>query len=161
MNIYEISQELQYFLSSLPDTGELSDEDLALYSELTEAKDNKIKSTAYAYHNLQAELDGITAQIKRLTDLKKSKEVNQNRIKRLIDFGMSLEKTEKLDLGDVKIFYTKSTGTVVSDESLVPDEYKKEKTVISIDLVEAKKAINAGIEVAGIHLEERKNLQIK
>jgi len=159
MNIYQISQELENFLNNLPDTGELSEDDLALYAELTEIKENKIKSTAYAYHNLQAELDGITAQIKRLTELKKSKENQQARIKKLIEFGMNLENTEKLDFGDVTLRFSKSVGTVVDDESLVPDEFKKVK--YTVDLTKAKEAIKNGVEVAGVRLEERKNLLIK
>lgn len=161
MNIYELSKELEQFLANLPESGELSDEDLAIYSELAEMKDGKIKSTAYAYLNLQAELDGIQAQIDRLNNLKKSKQSQQDRVKKLIDFGMSLENSEKLDFGDLKVYYTKSTGTVVDDESLVPEEFKKEKIVVSVDLVKAKEALKSGQEVAGIHLEDRRNLQVK
>lgn len=161
MNIYEISQELNEFLTNLPESGELSDEDLALYAELQEAKEGKIKNTALAYFNLQSELDGIQAQIDRPNTLKKSKQGQQDRIKKLIDYGMSLEHTEKLDFGDVRVYYTKSTGTVVVDDSIVPDEFKREKLTVSVDLAKAKEALKAGEEVPGIVLEERKNLQIK
>lgn len=160
-NIYALSEELQKFFANLPDTGELTDEDLATYSELQENIDEKIKWTAYAYLNLQGDLDAITAQIDRLTKLKKSKELHMERIKKLINFGMELEHSNAKDFGDVRIGYTKSTGTVVDDESLVPEEYKKIETKVKVDVALAKKALQAGTKIAGIRLEERKNLNIK
>ena len=160
-NIYEISRELETFLAALPDTGELSDEDMATYSELLEEKDNKIKSTAYAYLNLKAKLEGIKTEIDRIGKLKKSVELHMGRIEKLITFGMELENADNKDFGDLKVYFTRSVGTVVDDQEAVPEEYIKSKVVTSVDLTAAKEAIKNGETISGIHLEERRNLQIK
>jgi alpha-N-acetylglucosamine transferase len=160
-NIYELSKELEDFLLSLPETGELDDEALARYSEINGEIEDKIKSTTYAYFNLTSEIEAIMTQIERIKKLKESKDRQAERVKKLIDFGMRLNKLDKLDFGDAKISYTKSTGTVIDDESLVPEEYKKTKTVVSVDIAKAKEALKNGVAVEGIHLEERSNLQIK
>jgi hypothetical protein len=159
MNIYEISQELESFLNSLPDTGELDEEALARYAELHDMTEDKLKSTAYAYLNLKAKSDGIASEIKRLQDLKKSNDTQMARVEKLLDFGMGLIKSEKQDFGSVQVGYRKSTGTIVTDEDLVPDEFKKIK--YTVDLARAKEVLKAGGEVAGVQLEERKNLFIK
>jgi hypothetical protein len=161
MNIYQISQDLQAFFDSLPDTGELDEEALARYAELNDMTEDKLKSTCYAYLNLKSKSEAIASEIKRLTDLKKSNDSQMSRVEKLIDFGMGLLKLDKQDFGNVVIGYRKSVGTIVTDEDLVPDEYKKEKTVISVDLVKAKEVLKNGGEVAGVQLEERKNLFIK
>lgn len=159
MNIYEISQELESFLNSLPDTGELDEEALARYAELHDMTEDKLKSTAYAYLNLKAKSDGIANEIKRLQDLKKSNDSQMTRVEKLLDFGMGLLKSDKQDFGSVQVGYRKSTGTIVTDEDLVPDEFKKIK--YTVDLAKAKEVLKAGGEVAGVRLEERKNLFIK
>lgn len=158
-NIYQLSQELQDFFDSLPDTGELDDEALARYAELNDMTQDKLKSTAYAYLNLKSKSEAIASEIKRLTELKKSNDVQMARVEKLIDFGMDLLKSEKQDFGSVVVGYRKSTGTVITDESLVPDEFKKIK--YSVDLAKAKEVLKAGGEVEGIKLENRSNLYIK
>lgn len=158
-NIYQLSQELQDFFDSLPDTGELDEEALARYAELNDMTQDKLKSTCYAYLNLKAKSEGIASEIKRLQDLKKSNDVQMARVEKLIDFGMSLIKSEKQDFGSVVVGYRKSTGTIITDEEAITDEFKKIK--YTIDLVKAKSILQAGGEVAGIKLENRKNLFIK
>lgn len=159
MNIYNISKELQAFFDSLPDTGELDEEALARYSELHDMADDKLKMTAYVYLNLKCKQEAITAEIKRLQDLKKSNDSQMARVEKLIDFGMGLLKADKKDFGNLVVGYRKSTGTVITNEDLVPDDFKKIK--YTVDLAKAKEVLKNGGEVAGVQLEERKNLFIK
>jgi hypothetical protein len=158
-NIYEISKELENFLATLPETGELSDEDLAIYAELHQIADEKIKSTAYAFLNLKSKLETIKSELDRIAKLKKSVESQMNRIERLVEFGMELDKTESKDFGSLRVYFTKSIGTVVDDESLVPMEFCKVK--YTVDLTKAKEVLKKGGIVEGVRLEARKNLQIK
>ena len=158
-SIYEISKELEDFLNSLPDSGELDDEALALYAELTESKDDKIKSTAYAYLNLKSKLEAIKSELDRIGKLKKSVESQMDRIEKLINFGMSLDKAESKDFGSLRVYYTKSTKTVVENEDLLPLEFKKVK--YSPDLVKIKESLKAGWTMDGVYLEEQSNLQVK
>lgn len=158
-NIYQLSQELQDFFDSLPDTGELDDEALARYAELNDMTQDKLKSTAYAYLNLKSKLEGVLSEYKRLEKLKKSLESQMNRVKSLLVFGMELVKADNKDFGDIRIGFTPSVGTIITDESLVPDEFKKVE--YKIDLAKAKEVLKNGGKVAGIQLEERKNLFIR
>jgi hypothetical protein len=159
MNIYELSQDLQDFFDSLPPDGNLDEEAFARFAELNDMTQNKLKSTAYAYLNLKAKSEGIASEIKRLTELKKSNDNQMARVEKLIDFGMNLIKSEKQDFGSVQIGYRKSVGTIVTNEDLVPTEFTKIK--VTVDLAKAKEVLKNGGEVAGIALEERKNLFVK
>jgi hypothetical protein len=159
MNIYEISQELEQFLNSLPESGELDDEALARYAELTEIKDNKIKSTLYAYLNVKAKLEGITSEYRRLSELKKSTEKQLTNIEKLIKFGLELENAEFKDFGNVGVSFRSSTRAVIVDESVVAEEFKKIK--YTIDLLKAKDVLKAGGKIDGIELHKFKNLTIK
>ena len=60
-----------------------------------------------------------------------------------------------------ELSYRKSEAVVLTDEAVIPDEYKKEKLTVSIDKTEIKKALKAGTEVPGAVIEVRQNLQIK
>lgn len=159
MNIYELSKELQDFFDSLPDTGELDEEALARYAELNDMTQDKLKSTAYAYLNLKAQLEGVTSEYKRIEKLKKSLESQAERVKKLIVFGMELIKSDKQDFGNVKLSFTPSVVATIVDESLVPKEFIK--TEYKVDLAGAKEVLKNGGKVAGIRLDKKSNLQIK
>ena len=60
-----------------------------------------------------------------------------------------------------ELSYRKSEAVVLTDEAVIPAEYKKEKLTISVDKAEIKKALKAGTSVPGAIIEVRKNLQIR
>ena len=112
--------------------------------------------------NEESDIDSIKAEIKRLQDLKKSKE---NRIENLKKY--TKECLEEADLKKVStslgnMTVRKNPASVdVLDESLIPVEYKREVVEVKVD----KKAIPAdlkeGVVVEGATLKNSTSLMIK
>lgn len=104
---------------------------------------------------------GLEAEIKRLQELKQAHEKKIASTDKQVDYLLKLFQIEKLRTELYELSYRKSEAVVLTDESLVPAEFKKEKVSISVDKVELKKALKSWLEIAGASLEIRKNLQIK
>ena len=104
---------------------------------------------------------GLDAEIKRLMELKSSHDKKIASADKQIDYLLKLFKIEKMQTEINELSYRKSEAVVFTDEAAIPSEYKKEKTTISIDKAEIKKALKAGTEVPGAVIEVRQNLQIK
>lgn len=106
-------------------------------------------------------INGLDAEIKRLMDLKASHERKVTSADKQIDYLLKLFKIEKMQTEINELSYRKSEAVIFTDEEAIPAEFKKEKTTISVDKTEIKKAIKAGTEVPGAMIEVRQNLQIK
>ena len=106
-------------------------------------------------------INGLDAEIKRLMDLKSSHDRKVASVDKQIDYLLKLFKIEKMQTEINELSYRKSEAVVFTDEAAIPSEFKKEKTTISIDKTEIKKAIKAWTEVPGAVIETRQNLQIK
>ena len=104
---------------------------------------------------------GLDAEIKRLMELKSSHDKKIASADKQIDYLLKLFKIEKMQTEINELSYRKSEAVVFTDEEAIPAEYKKEKTTISVDKTEIKKALKAGTEVPGATIEVRQNLQIK
>ena len=104
---------------------------------------------------------GLDAEIKRLMELKSSHDKKIASADKQIDYLLKLFKIEKMQTEINELSYRKSEAVVLTDEAVIPAEYKKEKLTISIDKTEIKKALKAGTEVPGAVIEVRQNLQIK
>ena len=106
-------------------------------------------------------INGLDAEIKRLMDLKASHERKVVSADKQIDYLLKLFKIEKMQTEINELSYRKSEAVIFTDEEAIPAEFKKEKTTISVDKTEIKKAIKAWTEVPGAVIETRQNLQIK
>lgn len=104
---------------------------------------------------------GLDAEIKRLMDLKSSHDRKVASVDKQIDYLLKLFKIEKMQTEINELSYRKSEAVVLTDEAVIPAEFKKEKLTISVDKTEIKKALKAGTEVPGAVIEVRQNLQIK
>lgn len=106
-------------------------------------------------------INGLDAEIKRLMDLKASHERKVVSADKQIDYLLKLFQIEKMQTEINELSYRKSEAVIFTDEEAIPAEFKKEKTTISVDKTEIKKAIKAWTEVPGVMIEVRQNLQIK
>lgn len=106
-------------------------------------------------------INGLDAEIKRLMDLKASHERKVVSADKQIDYLLKLFRIEKMQTEINELSYRKSEAVIFTDEEAIPAEFKKEKTTISVDKTEIKKAIKAWTEVPGAMIETRQNLQIK
>ena len=103
----------------------------------------------------------LDAEISRLLELKQTYTKRITSADKQIDYLLKLFKIKKMQTEINELSYRKSEAVVLTDEAVIPDEYKKEKLTVSIDKTEIKKALKAGTEVPGAVIEVRQNLQIK
>jgi hypothetical protein len=167
MNLWELTREEMEFISLMEETGgEITpelEEELAIRRENFEAK-------AHAYTKfilkLESEVDAASAEIKRIQDLKKTKENTVKRLKTtlrdaLLIFGRQDAKTNvmKYETPLFKLSIRSSNAVEVVDEAILPDEFWAIKREVSKTLI--SNAIKDGLEVPGAQMVENKNLQIK
>lgn len=88
-------------------------------------------------------INGLDAEIKRLMELKSSHERKVATADRQIDYLLKLFRIEKMQTEINELSYRKSEAVIFTDEEAIPAEFKKEKTTISVDKTEIKKAIKA------------------
>lgn len=158
--LYEINQTLLN-LQETEDgiictlTGELLT--AADLKKLAVEKDTVIENIACWYKELETDADGIDAEIKRLQDRKKAKKNKAEQLKKVLADELD---GKKFETSKCAMSFRKSTSVAVDNEDIIPSGYlvaQKPK----VDKTAIKKALNAGIEVAGCRLETKNNLQIK
>lgn len=105
-------------------------------------------------HNVAA----IDAEIKRLTDLKRSYTDKQTSLKEYLRYNMERTGISKIECDLFKITLRKGSPVVkVTDESLLDDDYVNVKTTITPDKRKIGAALKDGKEVAGAELETGKS----
>ena len=105
--------------------------------------------------------DAISSEIDRLTSLKKIYARKGENLKNYVSYSMQKTNNKNLELDIAKLSFRKSASVEIFNEELVSDEYKKVKTVSTIDKVLIKATLKAGQAVSGATLKENLNLQIK
>lgn len=160
MNLYEINQTLLN-LKETEDgiictlTGELLT--TADLEKLAVEKDKVIENLACWYKELETDADGIDAEIKRLQERKKAKKNKAEQLKKVLADELN---GKKFETAKCAMSFRKSSSVVVDNEDSIPGGYLVEQKP-KVDKTAIKKALNAGVEVAGCHLETKNNLQIK
>lgn len=138
--------------------GEVSEELDNRLNALLDAKETSIELLAIEYKSLMTKVSMYKAQEKALAIARK--EVESLAQAKVIAIGLGL-KGEKYNSKTSAVTYRKSTSLFVEDESAVPSEYIKTKTVDSIDKKAVTKAIKDGGDIAGCRLMENINVVVK
>ena len=112
--------------------------------------------------NEESDIDAIKVEIKRLQELKKSKENKIENLKKYTKECLEDADIKKVSTSLGNMTVRKNPASVdVLDESLIPSEYKKEVVEVKVD----KKAILAdlkeGVVVEGAALKNSTSLMIK
>ena len=145
---------------------------------LNEALDNKLESLAGIYQMYESKADALKARSKEIADRAKSFENKADKLKNYIDSLMKANQKEKLEVGDKKLSYRKSSvGNVVDDSELrkylnSKDEYKQRyftyeepkisKKNLKDDVLASKQADGSySLVIPGFEIVENKNLLIK
>jgi len=140
------------------ETGEIIHE--RFLEELQKLPDQKerAKECGLLVRGLEADCKVIDDEIRRLSE---KKQVVYNEIQ-LLKNGINslLPNYETIESPLIKIAWRKSEGVVETGEK-IPDKYLIEKILIKIDKELAKKDLKNGIEIPGLLIECRQNLQIK
>jgi hypothetical protein len=110
---------------------------------------------------MDADVDIIDAEIKRLQAAKKQREKASDYLKDRIKHAMDLFQIEEIKTPLVKINFRKSETVEVDDVNALPSLYKVVKVTEQADKAAIKAALKDGVDVAGCSIATHRNLQIK
>lgn len=164
LNLFEIEKDYRVIANEVIDAeGELTpelEERLAINQQQLETKG---RAYGYVIKERQYDNDIIEAEIARLIVFQKRNNRTIDKLKEALKNSMEVFGVEEIKSPTLKICFLKSKAVIIDDESEVPELYKTIKVVesTSIDKSAIKKALSNNEVVAGAHIEERSNLQVK
>lgn len=153
--LYEIDANILACVDG--ETGEIIDPQLL--AELQIEREEKIEGVALWYKNLLADAELYKAEKLNFAEKEKRARERAESLKAYLDNACD-GNPFKSTSGRVTISYRKSTSVVVDNLFDIPDDYLKYKEP-EVDKVAVKNAIKDGIEVKGVHIEEKNNISIK
>lgn len=127
------------------------------------AIEEKAENIVKMIKNFEADLPGIDAEIKRLTDRKKAIETRTKSVKTYLQGCMEIANIEKLNIGTFKVSLQNNPAalTIHSTEkipaefmTIVPEQHIPDKSAI-------KKAMKDGLEIEGLELTQGRSLRIR
>jgi len=121
----------------------------------------KAENTAKYVLHLQNLTQGIDEAIKRMQQRKKAIANRADSLKRYLASSLQHAGFNKYETADIRIGFRKSEATIIKDESKIPAQFKKVKTIEQIDKTALKKAIKSGEVIEGATIEVKQNIQIK
>ena len=163
-NIYELTDSIR-LLWDLMDQGELDDDVLkdAMMNSQEDLKD-KLEGYCKFIRQMESDVDGISAEIKRLQDRKAVLKNTIERSKKVMQMAMETAGEKKVKGQIFTISIQANPESVVLDESYIeniPPEYLKVKEP-DIDKAKLKEDLKNGFNLYGIaHLEQTESLRIK
>jgi len=162
VTIFQIEQNYNQLAEELIDNGgeltPLLEEKLAITEEQLQ---NKSVAYSFVIKQMDADIDTIDAEIKRLQASKKQREKASEYLKERIKHAMELFGTEEIKTPLVKINFRKSETVEVENVNELTSAYKTIKIVETADKAAIKSAIKNGAVIPGCSIVEHRNLQIK
>lgn len=162
LTIYQIEQSYNQLAEELMENGgELTpslEEQLAITEEQLQ---NKSVAYSFVIKQMDADVDIIDAEIKRLQALKKQREKASEYLKERIKHAMDTFQIDEIKTPLVKINFRKSESVEVDDVNQLPAAFKVVKVTEQADKAAIKAALKDGVEVTGCRIETHRNLQIK
>jgi hypothetical protein len=162
LSIFNIEQNYNQLAEQLIDNdGELTPELSEQLAITEEQLQNKSVAYSFVIKQMDADVEIIEAEIKRLQNLKKQREKASEYLKERIKHAMDTFQIEEIKTPLVKINFRKSETVEVDDINALPAAYKVVKVTEQADKAAIKAALKDGVEVAGCTIETHRNLQIK
>jgi len=160
--LYQIEQEYMMLADEIiANEGELSPElenRLIINQDQLEAKG---KGYGYIIKDIEAEIDAIDMEIKRLSAMKKSRSNAVDKLKTSLSDAMQLFDITELKTPTLKINFRKSESVEIENVALLDKDFIKVVTTETADKIAIKEAIKNGVEVTGAVLKQNYNLQVK
>jgi hypothetical protein len=120
--------------------------------------EEKGKALAVIVLNMDTDVEALDKEIERLTERKRAIKNRQESLKDYLRENMEAAGIKKISCPLFSITCAEGREiAVVDDESLLPDEFMRVKTDVAPDKAEIAKALKAGTEVPGAHLERAKS----
>lgn len=164
--LYQLKAQYEDALNALiasadEETGEVDLDIAAMLDEIEGELVEKAQSTAAIYKTLNNNSAIIDGEIKRLQSLKKRYDTTADKVKNYLAYSLLNGNTERIDGIIATISFRKSEEVVIDDADILPRDCVRVKTETAPDKVAIKKAIKAGTDIPGAHLEIKQNIQIK
>jgi hypothetical protein len=163
MTIYDMAHEYQT-LDSLIEDIVSNDDALAygdLYAGLSGALEDKAENIGKLIRQVQSDEKVISDEIGRLNARKRACENKEARLKYLLSFALSMATGEKIKTPTFSAWLQASSCVTVIDMEAVPNDYTRVDTVLSVDKVAAKAALELGIAIPGLKLETTKSARMR
>ena len=166
MKLYEITAQYQNIYALLQNPEFAENEDiLTALDQIEDAFENKAQQTIFMMKNIEAEIDPIDTEIKRLQAMKKAHQNNIDRIKNRMRENMKAVGKSKLNCGLFSLSYRLQEANAVEldeteflannlDEDLVTVKVTPNKT-------EIKRRLKNGEEIIGARLVDSEVLTIR
>jgi hypothetical protein len=161
MNLYE-TNALEKHIEQIAaeNEGEISDEQLQQLVEAQTKSVQQIEGLCKYVRNIGLFSETCDAEINRIKSLRERADKRIDGIKKYLTPYISAH--GKVEAGTFTLSIRKSEAVKIINETMVELEYQDEIPVSwKMNKDKIKKAIKAGIVVAGAELEVRENLQIK
>lgn len=158
MTLYEIDSKI-FELFNTDDL--VAEEASKALDKLVIERDTKIENVALYYKNLMAEAVALKAEEESFAKRKKSCENKAEYFKEYLKSALLAQGESKFVSTKASISFRKSEQVQVLDESVIPIDFKREKTTIEIDKAAIKDAIKQGEIIKGAELITNYNIQIK
>lgn len=161
-SLYHIASEYLAIADQLEESGgEITpdiEQALAINREQLQEKAGNYALVIKDFEHKNAAVDEA---IKRLTELKKSRQKAMESLKNRLKSAMELYGVERIESDFVKLSFRKSEAVEIESEDLIPPIFKEQVVTEKIDKNAIKAALKGGTEVPGARLDKRQNLQIK
>lgn len=125
--------------------------------QLSEKVDNVVRYR----RTMELTAEAIDNEIDRLMALRNGYLKRSDSLKNYLSYCLAKMGTQKMETPVAKLSFRKSVSVEVDDEGRVPEKFISTKILKKVDKLAIKKAIEAGEEVGGVHLEAKQNLIIK
>jgi hypothetical protein len=163
MKLFELTHEFENIFAEIGEDGEITQEMMDNLDSIKEDFENKAISVANYIKNLQAEEEAIE---KAMADMRTRKMRLTKQIQSLSDYlQFNLQKLSINEIKSSPYFKIKlkvcPPSVDVFDESLIPEEYWREKVTKSIDKFRLKEVMGEGIEIPGASIQRNIKLEIK
>ena len=163
--LFDISERIGALLSVLDDSQDKSIEP-DIKKALEGIYESDIPSAIYdgiGYIKTQdAQIKDIDEEIKRLQEIKKSRQNRLARVKKgYTDFLLAVGQNKIETARGTMTVCAPTFKTVVDDIDALPDEFKRTTIEVKPDAEAIKASIKAGNPVKGAHLEENQSIRIK
>lgn len=164
MNLYELTKLEVEMMESLEEKVDIYDEETGEIIEenfdIIENVEKKVEGYYKIIRNFQGDVESIDNEIKRLKELKDSKNKKVDRLSKAMHNYMVATDKKKIELSIGSFNITKSKKVIITNEDLIPEDFKVYTEVLKISKSDIKKALKTG-EVAGAVIEECLNFKIK
>jgi hypothetical protein len=162
ISIYQIEQSYNQLAEELIENGGELTPELEQSLAITEEQlQNKSVAYSFVIKQMDADIDIIDAEIKRLQAAKKQREKATEYLKDRIKHAMHLFSIEEIKTPLVKINFRKSESVEVDDVNALPSLYKVVKVTEQADKAAIKAALKDGADIIGCSIATHRNLQIR